>query len=47
MRSTVRRCLKLILEPTEFVNDDGETVKYKKQIIEVLGSYNDAIAEER
>jgi hypothetical protein len=38
---------RLILEPNEFVNEDGETIKFKKPVIEVLGSYNDAIAEER
>jgi hypothetical protein len=31
----------------EFTTDDGELVKYKKPVMTVLGSYADAIAEER
>ncbi|MFC9620254.1 hypothetical protein ACFTXM_09720 [Streptomyces sp. NPDC056930] len=31
----------------EFTTDDGELVKYKKPVMTVLGSYNDAIAEDR
>jgi hypothetical protein len=35
------------LEANEFVNDDGELIKFKKPVIKVVGSYNDAIADER
>jgi len=37
---------KLTIEHVEF-ELDGETIKYKKPVIEVLGSYNAAIGEER
>lgn len=31
----------------EFTTDDGELIKYKKPVLTVLGSYNDAVGEER
>ncbi|MFF4952271.1 hypothetical protein [Streptomyces chattanoogensis] len=37
----------LTIEKVEYTNKDGENVSFKKPVIEVLGSYNDAIAEER
>ncbi len=37
---------RLVIEPVEF-EIDGETIRYKKPVIEVLGSYNAAIAEDR
>lgn len=37
---------RLIIEPVEF-ELDGETIRFKKPVIEVLGSYNAAIADER
>ncbi|MCF3174777.1 hypothetical protein IPZ61_15775 [Streptomyces sioyaensis] len=39
--------VRLEIEHREFTNDDGELVKYKVPVMTVLGSYNDAIAEER
>jgi hypothetical protein len=37
----------LTLELVEFVSDKYGQVSYRKPVIEVIGSYNDAIAEER
>ncbi|MGW2591676.1 recombination directionality factor [Streptomyces sp. NPDC001515] len=39
--------VRLEIVPEEFTNSDGELVKYKKPVLTVLGSYNDAISEER
>ncbi|MFE1763089.1 hypothetical protein ACFW81_02535 [Streptomyces angustmyceticus] len=39
--------VRLEIEHREFTNDDDELVKYKVPVLTVLGSYNDAIAEER
>jgi hypothetical protein len=38
---------RLEIEQHEFTNSEGELIKYKKPVITVLGSYADAIAEER
>ncbi|WP_333731748.1 hypothetical protein [Streptomyces sp. IBSBF 3010] len=38
---------RLEIEHREFTNEDDELVKYKVPVITVLGSYSDAIAEER
>ncbi|AUG87296.1 hypothetical protein HOS59_gp32 [Streptomyces phage Rowa] len=38
---------RLEIEHREFTNEDDELVKYKVPVITVLGSYNDAVAEER
>ncbi|MFF1812402.1 hypothetical protein ACFVXW_25375 [Streptomyces sp. NPDC058251] len=38
---------RLEIEHREFTNEDDELVKYKVPVITVLGSYADAIAEER
>lgn len=37
----------LELVEVKFVNKDGQGVEYRKPVITVLGSYNDAIGEER
>lgn len=38
---------RLEIEHREFTNEDGELVKYKVPVITVLGSYSDAITEDR
>ncbi|WP_367140418.1 MULTISPECIES: hypothetical protein [Streptomyces] len=38
---------RLTLEHVSFVNNAGQKVEFRKPVIEVLGSYNDAIAEGR
>jgi hypothetical protein len=38
---------RLRIEHVEYVNTDGENVEYRKPVIDVLGSYNAAIAETR
>jgi hypothetical protein len=38
---------RLRIEHVEYVNADGENVEYRKPVIDVLGSYNAAIAETR
>ncbi|MFE3409434.1 hypothetical protein ACFXMT_14190 [Streptomyces mirabilis] len=38
---------RLEIEKVEYTKDDGELVSFKKPVITVLGSYADAVAEER
>lgn len=38
---------RLTLELVEYTNKDGIAVSYRKPVIEVLGSYNDAVGEAR